>query len=151
MRISLDERFTPVELFGMFNVELGGSRKDGQRTPQEDYPYGFGALVNPLWSLTKTPRRRGFEKAMSNEDNCTVIDAGQPGTEKRISALREHYASQEGGVGPQGEVVYREDAISAFDVDGDEYSDCPSCGCPQHTNHVYCTGCGYRLDGQDDC
>lgn len=90
--ISLDERFTDVELARMFNVEVCPDipHSQGERRPPIEERYCFNDIKVRLWTLRKRAPSRGERKALQSEDYCT-ISHDPPGSAGRLAALIAHY------------------------------------------------------------
>lgn len=114
--IQLGERFTDLELFRMFNVDVAPSipHDQGDRRPLIEEGMCFNDIKIQLWSEVKRPLSRGERKALQSEDYCVVSDS-PPGSEGRIADLRAHFSSQREFIGPQGEEIYKMGAASPFD------------------------------------
>ena len=92
--ITLDDRFTPLELATMFTVDCAPNidHKDGSRTRNDDSPYAFNDIKVPLWTITKKAPSRGVKHAIQGKDNIKAgISIDPPGSERRIEALRAYY------------------------------------------------------------
>jgi hypothetical protein len=90
--ISLDERFSDVELARMFNVEVCPNipHSQGERRPPIEERYCFNDIKVRLWTLRKRAPSRGERKALQSEDYCTV-STNPPGSAGRIADLAAHY------------------------------------------------------------
>ena len=117
-KINLDERFTDLELFRMFNVECDeeiDARKT--RVPYIEKEYVFNDIKAPLLKLHKRQNlSRGELQAVQSCDFIRDGITNTPAGSKRVADLAAYYASQESGIGSQGEITYKEDAVSAFNV-----------------------------------
>jgi hypothetical protein len=87
IKIAHEDRFSEMEMFGFFNVELlpGGERKDGSRQSDIDAPYAFNDVLVPMWKETKRKLTRGEAAACQDEDNI------KPGSQ-RVADLAKFYA-----------------------------------------------------------
>ena len=132
--ITLNERFTPVELFRMFNVDImpAAPHSEGDRRAYEEGPYLFNDIKCQLWSETKRPLSRGEKNALQSEDHC-VVSTNPPGSAGRIADLAAHY---------QGVEWDTEEGQSAFDIPADGVDGIPEIYC-HHCGEVITTECDY--------
>ena len=94
MKINHEDRFSEMEMFGMFNVEClpGGERKDSSRQADVEEKYCFNDVLVPLWKETKRELTRGEKAACQHEDNIKPgISLEKPGS-KRVADLAKFYA-----------------------------------------------------------
>jgi hypothetical protein len=94
IKIAHEDRFSEMEMFGFFNVELlpGGERKDGSRQSDIDAPYAFNDVLVPMWKETKRKLTRGEAAACQDEDNIKPgISQHKPGSQ-RVADLAKFYA-----------------------------------------------------------
>lgn len=90
--ISLDERFSDLELARFFNIEVCPDipHSEGERRPPIEEPYCFNDIKVRLWTIRKRTLSRGERKALQSEDYCTV-STNPPGSAGRIADLAAHY------------------------------------------------------------
>jgi hypothetical protein len=136
--IAINDRFTDVELFDLFNIDImpDAPHEEGDRRPYDDESaYVFNDIKCQLWSHTKRTLPRGERNALQGEDHCSVSEH-PPGSAGRIADLAAHYQGVEWDA-EEG------DHESAFAIP--EHVSCPSCGwhCDPEAN--YCTACGKEL------
>jgi hypothetical protein len=102
----------------MFNVEImpEAPREEGARVPYIEGQFEFNDIKCPLWSFIERDPSRGEKRAVQSEDHLRGgISNDPPGSRGRRESLRAFYATQERGIGPQGEMVYRLCAESPFE------------------------------------
>ena len=97
-KIALEDRFTPLELARMFNVDCAPSIEwdAASRTGGVDEPYCFNDIKVPLWSIVKKAPSRGVKHALQGEDNIKeAVSTHPPGSAARIADLVSHYSGVE--------------------------------------------------------
>jgi len=92
MKVKLEDRFSDVELFRMFNVDIAPDipHSEGERNPPVEEKYCFNDIKARLWTFRKRNPSRGERNALQNEDYCWVSQH-PPGSAGRIEDLARHY------------------------------------------------------------
>ena len=91
MKIRHESRFTDVELFAMFNVELNSSRQGRRGAIQT----AIGDIQTPLlvWKKVKLPKR--FNTAIGDNVKAGVT-IHPPGSKERVADLAAFYQDNAG-------------------------------------------------------
>ena len=97
-KITLEDRFTPLELATMFNVDCAPSIEwdEASRMRGIEERYVFNDIKVPLWTITKKTPSRGVKHAIHGEDNIKeTVSNHPPGSTGRIADLMAHYSGVE--------------------------------------------------------
>ena len=96
MKIKIEERFSDLQLFDMFNVECTpdkGWNQSSRRKYDDTSRYCFNDIKVPLWSTRKRSLTRGEKNALQSNDNIRQgISQHTPGSKGRIEDLARFYA-----------------------------------------------------------
>jgi len=114
MKIKAEDRFTEMEMFRMFNVDIAPNvpLHKGERNRPIEEAYCLNDIKVRLWRFRKRNPSRGERKALQSEDYC-VVSQHPPGSAGRIADLAAHYE----GVDWDTE---EGDHESAFDIPDEE-------------------------------
>ena len=93
MKITHEERFSEMEMFGMFNVDCNPDADQKEtRGRWDESEYATNDTKVPLWKFTKRNLSRGEKNALQGEDNIKPgISQEKPGS-KRVADLARFYA-----------------------------------------------------------
>ncbi len=93
--IAIDDRFTEMELFDLFNVEIAPDidAKHGEKRRPIEERYYFDDVKVRLWKTTKRRLPRGERKSLQTKDNLRRgISDHAPGSRGRLDDLQKYYS-----------------------------------------------------------